>query len=293
MLGRKPPTIFRKPAAAAFFSSRNLSPMKQTLILGTMLLAGSALADNRIFTYTYEPETEPAGDWELEQHFTSRLIRNSAVGQDDYQKWQFRTEIEYGVTDRYSLGLYVNDDYERFRDPLTGMTTSGNRFAGFSLENRYNVLDPRENPVGLTLYLEPTYDGKNAELEQKIILGQTHGDWKWAVNLTHATEAENHFRETEGELELSAGLGYKLNEFWTIGLEMRDHNELPEYNEWENTAVYLGPTISYHRQKWWAALSVMPQIYGWNHSGNPDRDASFELEGHERLNVRLLVGFSF
>ena len=76
-------------------------------------------------------------------------------------------------------------------------------------------------------------------------------------------------------------------------MELRDHNEIPEYKEWENTAVYLGPVISYHRSAWWATLSVMPQIYGANFTGNPDGTGSFELQGHERLNVRLLVGFSF
>jgi hypothetical protein len=267
--------------------------MKHTLILGTMLLAGAALADNRIFTYTYEPETEPKGDWELEQSITSRVGRNAAVGQQDYQKWQFRTEVEHGVTDRYTVSLYVNDDYEHFRDPASGQTSDVNRFAGFSLENRYQVLDPVENPVGLTLYLEPTFDGQNAELEQKIILGQRHGDWKWALNLTHATEWEGRVDNYEGEVELSGGLAYNLTERWTLGWEIRDHNELPFYKQWENTAIYLGPTLSYHRQKWWAALSVMPQIYGANFIGNPDRNTSLELEGHERLNLRLLVGYSF
>ena len=77
------------------------------------------------------------------------------------------------------------------------------------------------------------------------------------------------------------------------GCAHRDHNELPDYSEWENTAIFLGPTLSYHRQNWWAAFSVMPQIYGANFSGNPDQNSHLELEGHERLNLRLLVGFSF
>ena len=266
--------------------------MKTSLILGTILLAGTALADNRIFTYSYEPETEPKGDWELEQSITSRLTRNRAVGQENYQQWQFRTEVEHGVTDRYTVGLYVNDNFEHFYDPSSGKNTDVNRWAGVSLENRYQVLDPVENPVGLTLYLEPTYDGQNAELEQKIILGQRHGEWKWTVNLSHATEWTGDVNNYEGELELSAGLASNLTERWTLGLEVRDHNELPLYQQWENSAVYLGPTLSYHRQKWWAAFSVLPQIYGWS-QGNPDQNPHLELEGHERLNLRLLVGYSF
>lgn len=268
--------------------------MKHSMILGTMLLAGTALADHRIFTYTYEPETEPKGDWELEQSITSRLTRNAAVGQENYQKWESRTEVEHGVTDRYTLSVYVNDDYEHYHDPSSGQDTDVNRFSGISLENRYNVLDPVENPVGLTLYLEPTWDGQNAELEQKIILGQRFDEnWKWAVNLTHATEWEGNINNYEGELELSAGLARQLSSRWTLGLEIRDHNELPLYQQWENSAVYLGPTLSYHRLRWWAALTVMPQIYGWNQSGNPDQNTHLELEGHERLNLRLLFGYSF
>jgi hypothetical protein len=263
------------------------------MLLGTLLLAGTALADNRIFTYTYEPETEPKGDWELEQSITSRLTRNAAVGQKSYQQWEFRTEVEHGFTDRYTASLYVNDTYESYRDTATGANSSENHWAGISIENRYLVLDPVENPVGLTLYLEPTWDGQNAELEQKIILGQRFGEWKWALNLTHATEWTDNFKSNEGELELSAGLARNLTSRWTLGLEIRDHNELPEYRQWENSVVYLGPTLSYHRLKWWVALSVMPQIYGWNQSGNPDQNTRLELEGHERINARLLIGYSF
>ena len=80
---------------------------------------------------------------------------------------------------------------------------------------------------------------------------------------------------------------------WSVGIEIRDHNELPEYAKWENTALYLGPVVSYRRERWWAALTVMPQVYGANYGENPDGDTSLELEGHERWNVRLLMGVNF
>lgn len=258
-----------------------------------MLLAGNLHADNRLFTYTYEPETEPRGDWEYESTVTSRLGRNAAVGQQDYQLWQFRQEIEHGFTDRYTASLYVNNDYEQFKDPATGSTMSNNRWTGISIENRYQLLDPVAHPVGLALYLEPTYDGDNAELEQKIILGQRCGDWKWAVNLTHATEWSDHFRNHEGELEISAGLARQLPRGWAVGLEAHNHNELPDYHQWQNTAVFVGPVISYRRFGWWAALTVMPQIYGADFTDNPDQNPHLELEGHERLNLRLIAGFDF
>jgi hypothetical protein len=267
----------------------------KTIALGIVFgaaVAMSARADERLFTYTYEPETTPKGTFEFEQWVTSRLGRNSTAGQNDYQRWQFREEFEYGVTDNYTVSLYVNHDYEHFKDSL-GQNNSSYDFTGISLENKYMILNPAEHVVGLTLYLEPTYDGKNFELEQKIILGQRYGDWKWALNLVHATEWEDHFTSTEGEFEVDFGLAYQLSPRWAVGFEIRDHNELPEYSEWENTALYIGPVVSYKRERWWAALTVMPQVYGANYTGDPDGDPSLELEGHERWNVRLLFGYSF
>ena len=74
------------------------------------LLTTSVSANDRLFTYSYEPETMPQGAWEVEQWITARALRNKRVGQDDYLRWQFRTELEYGVTDNYTVGLYVNEN---------------------------------------------------------------------------------------------------------------------------------------------------------------------------------------
>jgi hypothetical protein len=224
--------------------------MKETesvfIALG-LLAAVSARADERLFTYTYEPETMPQGVFETEQWVTRRAGRNQTVGQDNFHRLQFREELEYGVTDNYTVSLYLNTDYQHFKDPATGQRTSHYRWNGISLENKYLVLNPADQLVGLTLYLEPTYDGENAELEQKIILGQRYGDWKWALNLTHATEWGDDFRDKEGEVEVSFGLARQLTPRWAVGLEVRDHNELPDYAKWENTAVYVGPVLSYKR----------------------------------------------
>lgn len=230
---------------------------------------------------------------ELEQWVTWRAQRDAAVGQDNFNLWELREELEYGVTDNYSVSLYLNSQNASFRNPTAGTDFSRFSFTGVSVENRYLVLNPATHAVGLTLYLEPRFSGTDAEVEQKIILGQRHGEWKWAFNLTHASEWTDHLHATEGECEASFGLARDLGPRWSLGLECRDHNELPEYRRWENTALFLGPVVSYRREKWWAALTVMPQIYGANFNGNPDGDPRFDLEGHERVNVRLLVGLSF
>src|SRR6266478_2590660 len=267
-----------------------------TTLLASALCLTAARADDRRFTYTYEPETMPEGAMEFEQWITLRTQRTTggAVRQRNYNLWELREELEYGVTDNYSVSLYLNLAAESFRDYSQDppVDRSSFDFKGISVENRYMVLNPANHAVGLTLYLEPRYSGDEAEVEEKIILGQRHGDWKWAFNLTHATEWSDNLHTTEGEVEASAGLARDLNPHWSLGLELRDHNELPDYRKWENTALFLGPALSYRQEKWWAALTVMPQIYGANFGQNPDDNRHLELEGHERVNIRLVFGIS-
>jgi hypothetical protein len=227
---------------------------------------------------------------------TLRTQRTSGgdVKQENFNQFELREELEYGVTDRYSVSLYLNGKNTSYRDMSKAPAEDFSKFEfqGVSLENRYMVLNPADHAIGLTLYLEPRFQGDEAELEQKIIIGQRFGNWKWAFNVTHATEWAENFHETEGEFETSLGIARDLNSRWSVGVEFRNHNELPEYKEWENTAFYFGPVVNYRREKWWATLSIMPQVYGRNFTGNPDNVRNLELEGHERVNVRLLLGFS-
>lgn len=269
--------------------------MKPTFPAAAALAAGllSASANERLFTYTYEPETMPKGGWEVEQWFTSRIGRNDNVGQNDFRQWEFRESIEYGVTDNWTTELYYNSHQQSFRDPVSGNQHSGFRWDGFSLENRYQVLNPATHAVGLTLYLEPRISDSEAEVEEKIILGKRIGHWKWAANLTHATEWTDHYHSRNGEVEASGGLARLIGKHWAVGLEVRDNAEIEDYKVWDNNAFYTGPVVAYHADRWWATLSVMPQVFGNNFPDSPDKNPNLELEEHERWNARLIFGFSF
>src|SRR5256714_13695249 len=235
----------------------------------------------------------PAGGAEFEQWITLRTRRNKAVGQENFNRWEIREALEYGVTDNYTLELYLNTKAESFREPATGRDQSTFSFDGVSIENRYMVLNPATHALGLSLYLEPRFAGDEAEVEEKIILGQRHEEWKWALNLTHATEWADNLHSTEGEVEGTFGIARDFGKHWSLGIEVRDHNELPEYDKWENTALFVGPAVSYRRENWWIALSVLPQVYGVNYGGDPDGNSHLELEGHERVNIRLIFSLAF
>jgi hypothetical protein len=92
---------------------------------------------------------------ELEQWITLRTQRTSAgeVQQGNYTLWEFREELEYGVTDNYSVSLYINTAAESFRDFSQDPPTDRSEFnfKGVSIENRYMVWNPADHAVGLTL----------------------------------------------------------------------------------------------------------------------------------------------
>ena len=237
---------------------------KKAVLLGAFFcwaLIPGAHATERLFTYTYEPETMPRGALEFEQWVTYLSMR-----------WDLREEFEYGITDNYTLSLYLNEK------------TNESEFEGVSIENKWMVLDPARNPVGLSLYLEPSIGNGEFELEEKIILGQRFGpdkEWKWAFNAVHATEWEDSQdpakgTEVKGELEFDFGLTRELGKHWNLGVEFRNHNEIPEYDEWEHTAFFVGPVIAYHRENWWATFTFLDQ-----------------LDKHELFNARLIAGVSF
>jgi len=265
------------------------APSIDVLGIGNAIVDVIAHADDAFL----DAQSMPKGGMEFEQWLTLRTQRTKAVGQENFNRWEIREAFEYGVSDRYTVELYLNTSSESFRDPATGMDQSKFRFDGISIENRYLVVNPADHAVGLTLYLEPRFSGDQAEVEEKIILGQRHGKWKWAFNLTHATEWTENLHKTEGEVEASFGLAREMTRHWSLGLELRDHNDLPDYRKWENTALFLGPALSYRQEKWWAVLSVLPQIYGANFGANPDGNTHLELADHERVNVRLIFGIDF
>lgn len=88
--------------------TRKLEPTKMNLrnrilmgiVLGS-LCAQSVRADERRFTYTYEPETIPKGALEFEQWITlgSQRTKGGDVKQQNFNRWEIREELEYGVTD--------------------------------------------------------------------------------------------------------------------------------------------------------------------------------------------------
>src|SRR3990167_3930485 len=117
--------------------------------LTSTYLSSSALADESLFGYVKGAETLPKGSWEFDQSLTYRNDKGSG----DYSAWDSKTEIEYGVTDRFTASGYLKmqsidmsglvvDGY------LPGDKDYGMRPSGAEASFKYNFLSPAKDDFG-------------------------------------------------------------------------------------------------------------------------------------------------
>lgn len=258
------------------------------------LLAGSAAASERHFTYTYESNVLNPGDVEIEPWTTWRAGRERY-----YSRFDQRLELEFGVVPNLQMAWYWNMTAIAAdqTDATSGQTTriSGFEFGGVSNEWKYKLSDSFADPLGSALYFEWTAAPAEAELEAKLIFDKRMGDAMLALNLVGEHEWEFESKdETKREIVLEADLafGYFLTPSFVLGLEARSHTELEDGKEHEVTAFFAGPSVAYAQKAWWMAATVQSQLFaikGEEESGAAD-DGALDLEHHERLNVRVLFG---
>ena len=181
------------------------------------------------------------------------------------------------------------------------------RLNGTSAEFKYQVLSPYKDKVGLALYQEPGYgtieeaDGtrhQEIELEGKLILEKHWLEDKLISAFNYTLEPE--WEKADGDsgfgvhlkMEGSFGLAYRIAPRWYAGLETRVQTEFEnaDLNRSQFVTVFVGPALHYGSNRWWATLTVLPQVWGWPDSSGT---GGLTLDDHERLEVRLKVGFNF
>ena len=250
----------------------------------------TAHADERLFTYVQEAEVLPKGGLEFEQWLTHRRSKADGV----FARWDFSEELEYGLTDRLTVAGYLNFK-NTYSEGVTGQTDESRfEFEGISTELKYQLLNPNIKPIGILLYGEATYNGDEFELEEKLVLQKNFGE-KWVAAFNVTLEQEWAFTPTDTEeelaLEMTAGIAYKIGSHWSVGVEGRNHRVFApglDFSHRVADAWFVGPNVHYARDKWWATLTVLPQVHG-----SPNTRNGLELEEHEKIEVRLIAGVNF
>ena len=264
-------------------------PLKNLLIIALAafvpLVSPALDADERHFTFSYEPKTLPAGTLEFEQWATLRAGKESGV----FARWDLRSELEYGITDRLTSALYLN--LKSLHIDRRSQVEDSFEFEGLSSEWKYKLSDPTADPVGVLAYGELTTSFDELELEQKLVLGKNLDRLVLALNATAEQEWEFKREETEKELELelTAGAAWRLSDRFSLGLELREANVLADMEDLRHAALFLGPAIHYRTESWWITLTILPQIVALKGTTG-DR---LNLDEFERAEVRLILGIHF
>ncbi len=288
--------------------NESLYSISLALIAATLTTAS---ADENLFGYSYGAETLPKGKWEVYSWTTARLDK----GPGNYTAIDFKQEIEYGVTDRFQVSFYFNERYHDYSGGSIeedGEARNLNRFSysGNQLALKYNVLSPYKDALGLAFYVEPGYalvtgsageDVLAWELETKVILQKNFLEDQLVTTFNITTEFEwekprpsgGAAYETEFVFEATGGIAYRVASNWFVGVEARYQTAFPDMNisNQESWAFFAGPTVHYGRERWWATLTWLPQIVG--DSPGSARSNQFDLDHHERNEIRLKVGFNF
>jgi hypothetical protein len=221
--------------------------------------ASAARANPRPLPMTYQAETSAQGEWEIEQYVDLVPLEALSVttgAPTDYLGMQLQTEIEYGLTSRLELGLYVTlapTPGEGFQS--TARLPVGN---GFKQRLRYRLSDPGAWPVDVALYGELVETQTEFEIEAKIILQRRFGPARAIVNLSAERELYYAGRR-EWVLNPSGGVSVELSPRWHVGAEGWMWAEHPSPGSGPRPFdlgphVYAGPAVLISLDRfWWSA----------------------------------------
>lgn len=287
--------------------------------LALALLALSAHADENLFGYIRGSEVLPKGAGEFYQWFTQR----SDKGQGTYRAIDTKTEIEYGVTDRFQVsaelnGLSLKTSGLIINGYLPEEKKVGLRLQSVELAMKYNFLSPAKDDFGLSSYTSFEYgvldvhSGQKKteyELETQLI-GQKYfleGQLVWVGNIGVRAAYEKRKAianlpsdiewPTDPEMEISTkigtGLSYRFMPNWYLGAELLHETEFETEVGQERWSLFGGPTLHYGGDKWWASLTYFKQLSGGGEKYDSQTDTSLHLIEKTKNEVRLKVGYNF
>jgi hypothetical protein len=262
------------------------------LVLSVALCASPAGATIRSFVYTQESHVLAPGESELEPWTTYRVGHSRY-----YSGLDGRMELEHGLAPGLQLALYWNfrtETQDVVTDTLTRQLSrvTSSEFSSASAELKYQLSDAAADALGSALYLEATLGPRESELEARVIVDRSVGNWLFAGNAVAELELEP-LRGPEGsELETALVLSpivsgaYLLPHGASLGVELRA--PLGVSGDQKSATLFGGPVVRIADDGMWAALGVEPQLLAFSGQSEGSR---LDLTRHERLEVRLLAGF--
>ncbi|HQR61009.1 MAG TPA: hypothetical protein PLH03_06585, partial [Methylophilaceae bacterium] len=266
----------------------------------------------------------PKGTMELDQTLTYRDDK----GEGTYHAWDSKTELEYGVTDRFTASAYLKaqaiDTENIVIDAyIPGDEDYGMRASGVEAEFKYNFLSPAKDDIGLAGILSFSYDwldkhsgqDKDSYSMEGVLAMQKYfmeGQMVWANNFgmeaTYAVRDKLSASrmaslppdyewptdpEMEIELTLGTGLSYRFMPNWFIGGELQYQTEYETQVGQERWSLFAGPNLHYGGEKFWVTATWFPQIRGGGltYPGQNDHDLQLIEKTEQEFRVKFGIDF--
>ena len=241
-------------------------------LLCSLFIAQNAHADERSFTYSNEVTILPLGIVEVEQWVTWKTDKDT---DPSFDRFDFRTEIEFALTEDLQLALYLSDwRYEN------SASKSEAEWKNVAVELKRNLSDPISDFLGSALYGEVKFGPEKFVLEGKILLQKNFGKWIAVYNAVAEAEWEGeNFADDKGVFKQTAGLSYQISPKFSAGAELLWEIEYEDWNTWSDGVLYLGPNASFSQEKWWITITPLIQVT--------------DVASEPNFQTRLIIGLFF
>jgi hypothetical protein len=194
-----------------------------------------AQADESFWLYARGAETLPKGEVELVFETVNRRDKDSG----SYSFWDFRPEIEYGITDKLTIkaeAAFFRHDYSNVEWAPIDENPSFHetRFSGYELALKYNLLSPYKDTLGLAVGMayerRTRYRLDGAAIDQDSFAPSVYLQKNLLDNLLvigWSTKIEFERRKSPGVLEeeiavdSALGVAYRFAPNWYAGAEIR------------------------------------------------------------------------
>jgi hypothetical protein len=218
--------------------------------------ARPARANPEPLPFSYVAATLPKDQLEVEMYtdlVATHADENGTGKEVSYLASQFQIELEYGLSRRFELGLYLTFAPPLFEYQNTPIMPEGN---GAKERIKFHATDALA-PIDLSFYFELVENQREIELEGKLIGERRFGPVRAIANLW-AEREQYYVGRGETVLNPTAGVVFEATPIFQPGIESWMHVEFPDQLAGKRPFalgphLYVGPTVLLSFAKlWWS-----------------------------------------
>lgn len=257
------------------------------------VFAVPARADDQPFLTLYTTDIDSQGEREVEQWLGWKTDETAA----SYSDFVSRTEFEYGIADNLQGSLYLNYERSHIRSDLVPFSSETENSVGASGELIWRLLNTDFDPFGFALYVEPSWNTDQREVESKILLQKNFLNdvlrCAFNINFEDDWDREDNGWQRNSALEFDTGVAYAVTPELSAGIEFDNERAfegliIGEASREEASAFFLGPTIDYEPLPWKITFGAQAQL-PW--ASSPSGNAGAVVDGFEADAERFRVAF--